>query len=358
MKQGFALIEVLIAAAISTMIGAALFTSLYQITRFTTIVDNYADVWTKASIVHRQMEKDLLGTFIPVAAEKAPEKKKEDAGTASDKKDIEKKESEPSAQKKEPVKVVTHVFYGTSKDTMLDMLTFITDNPMQVYWGPKAGKAKPRVARVVYRLIPDKDVKNSYTLMRQEGYDLYFDAYKEGGSKEMRAYPMIEGIKQMSIYYGVEEKDTQESKDTEKKPKKITYKTVKEWKKEDDQKKQEGKESKKKELELPAFVLIKLTLWDQQKKRMIDFEFKIPLIAQGKSAPAVVDQPAMPPPLPAQKPGQAAVPGAQNPAPLIPGLPMNFGMVTHIDTGRVEYVGMNNQKDQLQMIMSGSSYAQ
>lgn len=349
MKQGFILIEVLLAAVIAAMIGAALFTSLYQITRFTTVVDNYADVWTKASIAHRQMEKDLLGVFIPVAAEKAPEKKKEEGA----KNDKEKKEQEAPQPKKEPIKLVNHVFYGVNKESVLDTLTFITDNPMQVYWGARAGKAKPRIARVVYRLIKDKNEKNSYTLMRQEGYDLYFDAYKEASSKDMRQYPMIEGIKQMAVSYGVVEKEDQsdqkEDKAKEKKPQKIKYKVLKEWKKEDkgDQKKEEGKESKKKEIELPAFVLIKLTLWDQQKKRDVYFEFKIPLIAQGKPAPAPIEPPAamaMPKPPQTQPAGTPSTP----PAPTAPGFPGSFMFstlparvgarpFTNLETGRTEF---------------------
>lgn len=367
MKKGFILIEVLLAAVIASMIGVALFTSLYQITRFTKVIDNYADVWTKASIAHRQLEKDLLGVFTPIAAEKIEEKKKEAAPGGK-----EKKEQEAQAPKKEPVKLVTHVFYGVNKEDQLDTLTFITDNPMQVYWGDRAGKAKPRIARVVYRLLKDKDEKNSYTLMRQEGYDFYFDAYKEGGNKDLRQYPMIDGIKKMTVSYGVIDKDEQEekkeSKTQEKKHQKIKYKIIKEWKKEDkgDQKKEEGKEGKKKEIQLPAFVLIKLNLWDQQKKRDVYFEFKIPLIAEGKPVPAPIEQapqtppagaPAMPgaipafpvqiPPRPAQGPvGPATIVASAGQTPdtqkdfISPAQfpPAGYSLFTDLETGRIEFI--------------------
>lgn len=356
MKNGFILIEVLLAAAISTLIGAALFTSLYQVTRFTTIVDNYADVWTKAAIAHRQLERDLLGVFIPVAAQKNTEKKKEEGP-----KDKEKKEQEVPAQKKEPIKLVTKVFYGINKDAMLDTLTFITDNPMQVYWGPKAGKAKPRVARVVYRLVKDKKEENSYTLMRQEGYDLYFDAYKEGSTKDIRQYPMIDGIKSMNVSYGVIEKEKEESKEQEKKAQKINYKVLKEWKKEDDQKSDEGKEAKKKEIELPAYIFIKLTLWDQQKKRDVYFEFKILLVAQGKPVPMPVEQPGTPSlPSVAQKPQPPVpgLPGQSQQSPVGIAFPMISGPSTNIETGVVEWPTINQRIEQMHMMMSGSGYAQ
>lgn len=380
MKQGFVLIEVLLAAAIATVIGAALFTSLYQINRFTTIVDYYADVWTKASIVHRQIEKDLLGVFIPIAAEKPSDKKEGKEPGSSDKKNQEKKELDQSA-KKEPIKIVTHVFYGVNKESVLDTLTFITDNPMQVYWGAKAGKAKPRIARVVYRLIKDKESKASYTLTRQEGYDLYFDAYKESDGKDMRQYPLIDGIKQMTVSYGIEDKDAEEDNAQEKKVKKITYKIIKEWKKEDNQKKQEDKENKKKDIQLPAFVLIKLNLWDQQKKRDAYFEFKIPLIAQGKPAPAYAPHVQPPMPIPVKPSVSPAAPHQETGSPLqdqirrgidavgssitthaiegiginMPGLPMISGFATNLDTGRVEPVIDNRYLEQK---ISGSMYAQ
>jgi hypothetical protein len=380
MKQGFILIEVLIAAAIASIIGVALFTSLYQINRLSVVVDNYADVWTKAAIAHRQLEKDILGIFIPIAAQKIVEKKKENAPVGKEKKEQETPEQK-TEQKKEPVKVVTHVFYGVNKEDVLYTLTFITNNPMQVYWGAKAGKAKPCIARVVYRLVKDKNEKKSYTLMRQEGYDLYFDAYKKGDTKDIRQYPMIDGIKQMSVSYGVEEKeekdDKKENKAQAKKPQKIKYKILKEWKKEDkgEEQKKESKDGQEKEIELPAFILIKLNIWDMQKKKDVYFEFKIPLIAQGKPAPAPSEPaaqapqgsagaPAAPPIFPLPIPPSPRAQGTTAPMPsavkvpqeqtiargfVVP-LPMlgeGAGAFTNLETGNVEFTDANKLLDQL-----------
>jgi hypothetical protein len=345
MKQGFVIIEILLAATIATMIGGMLFLSLYQITQVATVVENYADVFTRASILRRQLEKDITGTFIPVAAEKMEEKKTQDTKQAGPQAGLpEKLSGQQAAQggkKKEPVPVVTHVFYGTQKDDQLDVLTFITNNPMQIYWAPKAGKAKPRIARVVYRLVKDKNAP-VYTLMRQEGYDVYFQTYKEG-TQAPRQYPMIEGIKRMTILYGIKEKnDTQNAKDQKDQPQKITYKTVKEWKKNDEQSKN-GKNDKKNELELPAFILIKVALWDQQKKRDVSFEFKVSLIAQGKAAPAPVQVQETSKP-PAQQPVQGAPKqGAQGvpPRPAMgPVLPIIPGLATNLDTGQIEIMDL------------------
>lgn len=342
MKRGFILIEVLIAAAIASIIGAALFASLYQVTRIASVVDNYASVWTRAAIMHRQMERDLLGTFIPLAAEKKEEKKEQ----SQEKQAQEKQAKEaPSPQEKKERKRVTHVFYGINKDTMLDTLTFITDNPMQSYWSSKAGKPKPRIARVVYRLVQEKNQKNSYTLFRQEGSDLYYDAYKQGGTKEIREYPMIEGIKQMTVSYGFIEKEEQKKEkdknEQEKKPKKIKYKTSKEWKKEDEQKKNEKKDEKAQTIELPAFVLISVALWDEQKTRTVPFEFKIPLVAQGQPVPKPKEVPTQPAqPSGQQQQGQIGGKDMKDFSGILSRIP---GLSTNLQTRRLERTQQQGQ---------------
>ena len=132
---------------------------------------------------------------------------------------------------------------------------------MQGYWGTKQAQPRPRIARVVYRLVPDKEVKNSYILMRQEGNDLDFNMYKIGGS--IRAYELINGIKDISMQYTtiIEKKDKKE------------YKTAKEWKEE-----QENKEESTTIL-APHIVEINLTLWDSIYQRDTSFTLTIPVVA-------------------------------------------------------------------------------
>ena len=69
MKYGFMLIEVMIASLIATMVAAALFVSINQINKYSLVVDDYTGIYTHAAIVHKQLERDLTGFFIPIAGE-------------------------------------------------------------------------------------------------------------------------------------------------------------------------------------------------------------------------------------------------------------------------------------------------
>ena len=107
-----------------------------------------------------------MGAFLPVQAFKEKEEKKEedkkDTDTDTGKKPPPKKPP-PKKEKKER-KELKKVFYGINRGTMLDVLTFITNNPMSAYWGKQTGKAKPKVARVVYRLVEDREQKGCHCI--------------------------------------------------------------------------------------------------------------------------------------------------------------------------------------------------
>jgi prepilin-type N-terminal cleavage/methylation domain-containing protein len=59
-KQGFSLIELLIAIAIGSMIASVLLTALYQGGRFQKTVDTLFDSSVRIAIVTNQLEKDLM----------------------------------------------------------------------------------------------------------------------------------------------------------------------------------------------------------------------------------------------------------------------------------------------------------
>ncbi|MDR3550558.1 MAG: hypothetical protein P4L31_04035 [Candidatus Babeliales bacterium] len=295
-RSGFMLIEVMIATLIATIIAAALFVVLDQINRATVVTQNYADIYAKAAIVNKQFERDLAGFFLPLASqkditEKKSEVPKDKPSAANQPDDKNKKQVEPEKKSDEkPIKKITKVFYAKNKDKNLELLTFITNNPMQVYWSDKSGKAKPRAARVVYRLMPDKEFKNSFVLSRQEGSGLYFDSYNKQDKSGSRQFEMIDGIKSFAIEYAVEKPSPSDDKASEKKDEQVKpkdYIMKKEWK--DEQAKEENaassddkKTEKKEKKQFPEFVVIKMALWDDQKKRDTQFEFRIPLVAQGQ----------------------------------------------------------------------------
>ncbi|PKN03539.1 hypothetical protein CVU75_01750, partial [Candidatus Dependentiae bacterium HGW-Dependentiae-1] len=191
-------------------------------------------------------------------------------------------EKEKDEKKKEAP--LTHIFYGANKGAQFELLTCITANPLTIYWGERVGGAKPRMARVVYRLIKEKGAPVSYRLVRQESYSpLDWAAFSADGAKSIRQLELIAGIKSCTISYTVaaekkSEKSEKVEKNTKKKKKKeYEYKESKEWKLPDKETEKEiakkETEKKEKQKELPDFVTMKLVLWDDAKVREVPFEF-------------------------------------------------------------------------------------
>jgi type II secretory pathway component PulJ len=269
--NGFVLIEVLLAAAISSTLSIALLSALYQTNRFERAVNNYTSMYGRIALIHDQMRRDIMGVFMPEQSKKIEKK-------------IDDKEQEPVMQVLNPddkeKKPLDKLFYSVNKGPVLDFFTFITNNPMQVYWGEKSGKPMPRVTRVVYRLVPEEKVKDSYSLLWQESDDLSFDSYALGKEKGIRAYEIIGGIKKCSMQFiaALEEKksaDTKgDAKEQEQTPKPQEFKTVKEW---DDKKIQE---SDKRMPLMPQYVQVDIEMWDDTHKKTTPFSYTISLVPQ------------------------------------------------------------------------------
>ena len=240
MKKGFILIELLIATLIAGMISILLLTALQQTNKFQSVIDNNIDIYTRATIFHHQLEKDIMGAFIPIQFYNQP--------ISSEKK-----------QKKPPI---DHIFYGVNRDKKLNVLTFITTNPLAVYWGTKTGSAKPRIARVVYRLQSEDEKKPSYILLRQEGSELSFARYEKSNQKAHRSYQLIDGIKDLSITYTTVEEQQGIDK------KQLSYKTVNEW-----DWPQKNQQNKKEKPSLPQFITVNLVLWYNNYKNDVSFTF-------------------------------------------------------------------------------------
>ncbi len=263
MKPGFILMEILIAMVIAAIVGAALFSTFYQTNRVSVVINNVVDLSTKAALVQNQLEKDLAGVFIPVNVEK-PEKKQENQEGLL---------GQGQEDRGEEIKPITNIFTATIRGDMLNTLTFITCNPLQIYWSERAGKAKPRVARVMYRLTKEKDQKDSYKLTRQEAYELDIDAYKLEAKKAIRPITLVDRVKSCSVEFVVVEEKKDEAGNVSKE-----YKTVKDWT--FGQSEEEQKEEKEKQPTLVA-IIFNFSLWNETRDREHDFTFRIdvPLLA-------------------------------------------------------------------------------
>lgn len=74
-KQGFMLIELIVATLIASMVAGILLTALAQGNRFQLAIDNMIDTSLRFAVVSNQLEKDLMGAFIPVQAEEKKKKR-------------------------------------------------------------------------------------------------------------------------------------------------------------------------------------------------------------------------------------------------------------------------------------------
>lgn len=278
---GFILIELLVSLLIASLLSIGMMNSLTMVFKTNDIMDGLMDTSAGAMRMQQQLERDLSGVIIPLsliatdASGQTPLPGNQPGQTPA-----------VPAPKKELVEQKNQqLFFATQKDKNTDVLTFITTNPLASFWSDTAGQSKSRIARVVYRLEPDKNNPPLFRLMRQEGMDLDFKQYESGAKKQIQALEVARGIKAFSLTFMVEdEPDKKEKSDSNKsvpgvaptpttpsaEPKKtITYKTLDEWRGEEKKDASTGK----KEPKIPRFVRLKLTLTDTKKKREENFEY-------------------------------------------------------------------------------------
>lgn len=288
-KPGFSLIELLVSSLIASILGTLLFTAFYQINRFVQVIDNRTTIIEKAALVNAQLEKDFSGIIVPNEFYDRQPKTKEKAPTAdanakkedSQKKKNQQDKTEKSAEAESKKKPLEKIFYSINKAGLLDQLTFLTTSSLQVYWGPKAGSAKPRMVRVLYKLKENpatKDGKKSYSLIRKESPKLEFDEIEKG-----LEYVLVDNVKSLTMDYTAVliEPEKKPAVDKGQKPaqkQEIEIKQLSEWK-EKTQKEETEKDQNQKQMPLvPQVISLDLGLWDAAKKRGTSFVFtyKVP----------------------------------------------------------------------------------
>jgi prepilin-type N-terminal cleavage/methylation domain-containing protein len=291
MKAGFTLIELMVSLVIASMLGISLTLFLSQTGLYQAAVENRANIYTRASVALHQLEKDINGARVPIEnilheqASKAKEKNplaKQPAPTPQE-------QGQPKEQKEKSeetvVKPFSHVFYAEQKDKQLVLFSCITSNPLKIYWSHSLGAAKPNIARVVYRLVPDPKQADTYMLMRQEGIDLDFANYDSKHAKSARSYEVIDGVKSVSMRFVLvqpQEKDAEKEKNKTAAHKITEYYTWN-WPAAESEKKESATEEKS---ALPSLVSVTLSLWDMSHERSTEFVYTIPIFAT-----SVLDEP-------------------------------------------------------------------
>jgi len=276
MKQGFSLIEISIGLFLSSLIGTALYNAFFVTNRVVLIADNFIATDIRAALVENQFDKDFAGIVIPDETDLAQTatKKKPTPGKE------EKKQSEPKPEPKneagKKTKPTEKIFYAENgAEDALQLLTFITNNPIKAYEKAANVKPKSRIVRVVYRLVPDEEEPKLLSLMRQESSELDLKAFDPKSAKPIRGFELAHGVKSIKCeyLYPVKKEENQQaqkdSKGKEEKPK-SEYKTVKVW--DVDTKKDEKQEQPK----IPEFIRCTCEFWDtQQREESFTFNFQI-----------------------------------------------------------------------------------
>lgn len=231
---GFSLIEIVLATMIAAMLGVILFSAYSQSNKIARSIDDFVDVYSKEALLQYQFARDLSGAFIP-------------------------------DQAYDQEKPLQQIFVSNQQDKQLKSLTFITNNPMAVY-----SSAKPRIARVMYRLQEEKNMPAgivSYSLMRQESSNLDINEFI-GQDKKVREYEVADGIKQIQFSFSrkVKKEDA------------IEVETKDNWRSETEENK-EKKENQKPTVIMPQLVTFTVMVWDNEKRRDRVFVGTVPIAA-------------------------------------------------------------------------------
>ncbi len=285
--KGFTLIEIMIAIVIASVLGGLLVGSFLQSNKTISGINKVVSIESTAATLIHQLSKDISGAFVPMSVQllkKQLEKEKQSnsAKATPYKQNIKNKmgnakKAPVKKQEKQKLPKIEKVFYSSLKNNNLDVLTFITNNPLQPYWSPTAqGSVTKRptikMVRVVYRLVPEtQDPPISYKLLRQESEKINFAKFKLGG--DIRAFEIANNIKQIKTeYYVLVPKKTKGEKNQ--KPK-LDLKKMPTW--------NDGKlpgEQKTKISMTPHFAKITVIFWDDEKKIEFPFEAMIPLVPE------------------------------------------------------------------------------
>lgn len=294
MRKGFALLEVVFALVISSMIAIILFQSLSQTNGILSRVVSVSALERRVALMQQQFETDFSGMFSPPLTEEDDEGESEGA---ADKKvstfakapsSVTTSAGGPTDKKEEQENAFKTFTFESDERGFVKVLSFVTTNPLAVYQQPS-----PRAVRVAYRVIADPENQGKLLLVRQESEELSLKKFEAAtkketikpGQKPIRNYEIARDIENIKFEFFVEKIEKKEpekaqpagqqqpkdknskdtKKDDEEKPR--VFMLIDEWKKlsDDEKKKYENPE-------IPAFCSLKIFMNDER-KRTHAFEF-------------------------------------------------------------------------------------
>ncbi|OGB96853.1 hypothetical protein A3F06_00570 [candidate division TM6 bacterium RIFCSPHIGHO2_12_FULL_36_22] len=327
-KPGFTLIEMMIAIVITSILGGILLNIYLQTQRSVSRINETIDLDFEDSIIYNQLEKDISGIFVPqvFVDDRTSESNKPQQPSATQQAEGSQPQAEQPkpAQPPKPKKKLARVkdaLISSNDGKSMKSLTFITNNPLQVY-----GESKPRMVRVEYYLEPDTNNKH-LKLFRRESIEIEMDAFKEANP---RAYQIADSIKQFSLEFLAakqpkqkqgEKNEKEKKKDGEEERKEVPELVpFAEW---NDSILKENKELYQ-DL-LPVFIKVELELWqsknpDEEQTRHYTFFYHVFAFDSGVVTQPKLQQPPAAQQPPAGQPKQAQQqPGPPRPAGSRPG---------------------------------------
>lgn len=209
-KQGFTLIEIIIALLIGSLIIGSLYKILQQIQRGVTMITTVIDLDAPLISLHNQLERDLLGTFVPISTAQIKAESQETKKT-----NTQTGQTNNTENKKEPEKAIKDVFVGTQKNNGLFM-HFITNGGIQTV-SPTDQKEVPMPAlkRVIYALEPDPTRAGLFILWYGQTYNL--DPEAINNPKNIQRYELAWGLKNLTATFKIYEVPQEQAKNIKEK---------------------------------------------------------------------------------------------------------------------------------------------
>jgi type II secretory pathway component PulJ len=292
MRKGFALLEIVFALVISSMIALILFQSLSQTNGVLSRVVSLSSIERRVALMQHQFETDFSGMFPPQLIENEDEEEKPEEGEKG--KPVASQPEKGKKEEKEQENAFKTFTFESDERGFVKILSFVTTNPLSVYQQPSA-----RAVRVAYRVVADPENQGKLLVLRQESEELSLKKFEaatkketiKSGQKPIRSYEIARDIENIRFEFWVEKIEKKEpakspspaqpQQDKEKEGGVSSTKTseskVEEKPREfmilDDWKKLSDDEKKKYEVpEIPAFASLKIFMNDE-KKRVHSFEF-------------------------------------------------------------------------------------
>ncbi len=194
--NGFTLIELIIAIALSTIVSLILYNLLSQSSKTAQNIETLTDLDRKNYVLYRQLYTDLSCAFLPT---QLYELEMTTTGTQQAK----------VAPEQEKKFTIEQPFFAQDSKDNIGEISFITTNALQNY-----PDITPNVVRVVYRLLPDKESPPYFKLFRQQSNDLSTKVLKDNDGSQFRMYEIADGIRFFKAKYFDLKKDRDANKET------------------------------------------------------------------------------------------------------------------------------------------------